>query len=231
MRREEKQPMVDMLGRGVYTLSEAAKLTGVSHHRLRAWFRGQGETGNGSRKPVFRGDYPPVGRDYALSFLDLVEGCVAGHLREHGVSTRTLRKVHCRLQAELQTDHPFARKELLTDGKQLLLRDMDGRGHEELVEALARQKVFPRIILPFLRRLDYDLVTLHARRWRLTDEVVLDPAICFGQPIIQAAGKPTAILAAAWKANKEDARLVAGWYGVEVNDVLAAVSFENRMAA
>lgn len=104
------------------------------------------------------------------------------------------------------------------------------RGRTELQEILTRQKTFPRVLLPFLRKIDYDQLNLLAQRWHLTEEVVLDPAICFGKPIVQAVGKPTAVLAAAWKANKEDAELVADWYGVKVDHVLAAVRFEDLKA-
>ena len=42
----------------------------------------------------------------------------------------------------------------------------------------------PQILLPFLTSIDYDKVQLLARRWRIAEAVVLDPAICFGKPII-----------------------------------------------
>ncbi len=222
--------MVAMLGCGVYTFAEAAKLTGLSQNRIWEWFRGRGHHHSATRKPVFHGDYAPVGRDYALSFLDLVECYVAGQLREHGISLPTLRTVHHRLNADLKTVHAFARRELLSDGKQIFLRAMDEEGRTELQEILTRQKTFPRVLLPFLRKIDYDQLNLLAQRWHLTEEVVLDPAICFGKPIVQAVGKPTAVLAAAWKANKEDAELVADWYGVKVDHVLAAVRFEDLKA-
>src|SRR5207245_10786935 len=81
-----------MLGQGVYSVAEAARLTGLKPARIREWFRGR--TRRHSRKPVFLGDYEPVDGDFAISFLDLIDVFVAGQLREHGVLLRTLRRVY-----------------------------------------------------------------------------------------------------------------------------------------
>jgi uncharacterized protein (DUF433 family) len=218
-----------VFGLGAYGFSEAARLAGLKPNRVREWFRGR-KNGDG-RDPLFLGDFEPVEGEYVLSFLDLIDVFVAGQLREHGVSLQTLRKVYKYLQAELKTPHPFSRKELLSDGKVVFMRGLDREGQEELTEVLTRQRVFPQILLPFLQRIDYDQVTILARRWRIADHVVIDPAICFGKPIIEQLGIPTAILAAAYRANDEDEELVGEWYNVSPKDVLVAVEFESKMAA
>jgi uncharacterized protein (DUF433 family) len=56
--------------------------------------------------------------------------------------------------------------------------------------------------------------------------IVIDPARALGKPIVRASAMPTAVLAAAWGANGEDAERVADWYGVSPADVEAAVRFE-----
>jgi uncharacterized protein (DUF433 family) len=221
--------MTVILGQGVYSFAEAAKLVGLSPARVREWFLGRA-SGN-ERNPVFTGDYQPVQGDFAISFHDLIDVYVAGQLREHGVSLQTVRRVYRRMQDDLQTDHPFCRKELLSDGKAVFLRGLDSEGQEELVEVLTRQKVFPQVLLPFLQRIDYEKVTLLARRWRIARMVVVDPAICFGKPIVEAVGIPTAVLAAAYFANDKDAGLVADWYNVHADHILAAVEFERNLVA
>src|SRR5439155_19374233 len=105
-------------------------------------------------------------------------------------------------------------RELLSDGKIVFQRRLAPQGEEELMEVLTRQKVFPQILLPFLKRIAYDELTLLAKKWRITDMVVIDPGICFGKPIVEAAGIATAILAASFFANRQDADLVADWYNV-----------------
>lgn len=211
---------------GVYTLSDAARLTGLPRSRVREWFRHRRTR---TSPPLFRSDYEPEKNSLAISFWDLIDVFVAGQLREHGVSLPTVRKVYARLTDDLGTPHPFCRKELLTDGKEVLVRGLDRHGEEEIYEALTRQKAFPKLILPFLQRIDYDRAM--AARWRIADGVVVDPALSFGQPIVTGAGIPTYLLAAAYDANGQDAEVVAGWYGVTAEEVEAAVRFEAELAA
>jgi len=70
-----------MLGNGVYTLTEAARLTGLRPRRVREWFRGRTAT---AAPPAFPGDYRPVSGQMAISFHDLVEVFIAGQLRDKG---------------------------------------------------------------------------------------------------------------------------------------------------
>jgi len=180
---------------------------------------------------MFTGDYEPIEGDFAVSFYDLVDVYVAGQLRDHGVSLQTLRKVYARMRDDLNTDHPFCRRELLSDGRIVFMRAVDAAGKEQLTEVLTRQGVFPKIILPFLKTIDYDSVRLLAARWHIADLVVVDPTICFGTPIVEATGIPTHILAAAYQANGQKADFVAQWYNVNPKDVVAAVKFESSLAA
>ena len=184
-----------------------------------------------TRQSIFEGDYQQVAGNRAISFLDLIDVFVAGQLRDHGVSLQTLRKVYERLSADLKTRHPFSRKELLSDGRIVFMRGVDADGLQKLEEVLTRQKVFPEFILPFLKRIDYDDVTRLARRWQIAAGVVIDPAICLGKPIVEAVSIPTALLAAAYHANNQDANAVADWYNIMPEDVEAAVVFQKQFAA
>jgi len=220
---------MDIIGHGVYGLSEAARLTGLRPHRVREWFRvGAGEE---SRPPVFRSDYQSIGGDRAISFYDLIEVFVAGQLRDHQVSMQSLRKVHEQLQKDLRTEHPFCRREILTKHGQVFTRGLDEQGREELIEVLTRQRVFPEILLPFLSRIDYDDATEMAKRWCIADMVVIDPGINFGKPIVEDVGISTSILASAYRANRNDEERVGAWYNINPRHVLAAVDFERSLAA
>ena len=85
-----------ILGKGVYDLTEAAKLTGLRRARVKEWFQGRdARPGAGS---VFRSDYDAINGDLAISFLDLVELFIAGQLREHGVSLQYIRRIHSQLK-------------------------------------------------------------------------------------------------------------------------------------
>ncbi len=217
------------LGLGVYDLREAARFTGLNPVRVRRWFIQRPSESN--RKPALRSDYGVTQGEVAISFLDLIDVFVFGQLRTHGVSLPTLRKVSVRLQKDLDTRHPFAHSRLAMDGHEVFLRGMESDGKDELVEVLTRQKVFPEIIAPFLKTLDYDPTTELAKLWRIAKGVVLNPTIALGKPIVDGVFVKTELLAAAWRANRQDADAVARWYNVGPDDVLRAVEFELGQAA
>ncbi|MHC5539939.1 PIN-like domain-containing protein, partial [Singulisphaera rosea] len=155
---------------------------------------------------VFLSDYPTVDGDRAISFHDLIELFVAGQLRDRGGSLQSLRRVHEQLRKDLETKHPFCRKEILTKEGQIFTLGLDENGQAEMIEILRHQRVFPEI----LRRIDYDEASAMARRWSIANLVVIDPAICLGKPIIEGVGIATAILSAAYEANDQDAELGRG---------------------
>jgi uncharacterized protein (DUF433 family) len=221
--------MSTALGRGIYTLSEAASLTGLRTARVREWF--WVPPSGKSRQSVFHSDYEAVDGEYAISFHDLIDVYVVGRLRRHRIPVQTIRKVYEQLRNDLASEHPFCRRELLNDGKVLLLRGADSAEAAVLNKVLTTKGVFAKVLLPFFKALDYDQETRLARRWRIGPSVIVDPGICFGAPIVEAARIPTWILAAAHRANQEDADMVARWYGVEPKDVLAAARFERDLAA
>ena len=217
------------LGLGIYDLREAARLTRLNPVRIRRWFIQRPSESN--RSPALRSDYGISEGEVAISFLDLIDVFVFGQLRTHGVSLPTLRKISVRLQKDLDTRHPFAHSRLATDGHEVFFRGIDTDGKEELVEVLTRQKVFPEIIAPFLKKLDYDPATELARMWRIARGVVLDPKIALGKPVVDGVFVKTELLAAAWRANRQDADAVARWYNVAPEDVMRAVEFELGQAA
>jgi uncharacterized protein (DUF433 family) len=221
--------MVEVLGHGVYTFPDAARLTRLRTARVREWFLPRQ-----SRRTVpaiFESDYSGETEESIISFLDLIEVFVAGQLRERGISLQKVRKVHAALSAQLKTDHPFCRKEIRTRGKSVFAVGLDQRGRDEIFEVLTGQKVFPQIIRPFLKSLDYHSQSLLASRWKIARGVVVNPEICFGQPIVESAGIPTSILCNSYRANGRDLGIVAKWYGLTTEEVQVAVRFERKIAA
>lgn len=221
--------MKTRLGLGIYDLREAARFTRLNPVRVRRWYVQR--PSEPDRKPVLRSDYESADGELAISFLDLIDVFVFGQLRTHGVSLPTLRKVSMRLQADLHTRHPFAHARLATDGYEVFFRSIDRSGKDELTEVLTRQRVFPEIIAPFLKKLDYDSATDLAAVWHIGRGVILNPKIAMGKPVVQGVCVKTDILAAAWNANKQDTAAVARWYNVSAEDVLRAVEFELGPAA
>jgi uncharacterized protein (DUF433 family) len=218
-----------IIGRGVYSLREAAKLTHLQTAKVRAWFLGRG-----GDTPVLESDYAPIGGDHAISFLDLVELFIIGKLRNLGVSLQYLRKIYNRLEIDYGK-HPFCTREIsLSDTnkkKKIFTSGLNDSERNQLIEVMTRQRYFETIIGPFLKKIDYDEATHLARRWHIANMVVIDPTIQFGKPIVEEVGISTSILRNAYYANGENAEFVAHWFGIHARHVRASVDFENNLAA
>jgi len=219
--------VTEVLGHGVYSFSEAARLVGSSRRRVRTWFVGAPD-----QQRLVQGDYAcasaPGG---VLSFLDLIDVCIVSRLRAKNISLQYIRKVHDVLLDEFSQPHPFSRRGLFTDSarKKVFLHVADDMGEERLRELLSGQHAFPSILLPVLDQVDYDPSSLLARRWNMGSGVTIDPARQYGKPIVESAGIPTSVLAAAFYANEGNAHAVAKWYGVDVGEVRTAVHFEQSL--
>lgn len=84
------------------------------------------------------------------------------------------------MASDLDTPHPFCRKELLTDGKTIFMRNTEEAAAGCLAEVLTGQRVFPEILLPFLKRIDYDKVRLLALRWHIADATAVCRSVSHG---------------------------------------------------
>jgi uncharacterized protein (DUF433 family) len=213
-----------MLGQGVYTVAEVSKLTDLHPSRVRSWFR-QRSDGSGFG-PVFESDYQPVDGDYAVSFLDLIDVLVVGTFRDQfHVPMRVVRRAHRLLQDRLGTKHPFCLSDLYTDGKSIFLLAANQLNEKILSEIVSRQQFFLHI-KEKLHHIDYNEISRLARRWRITDGVVVDPAVCMGKPTVAKTGVATYVVANQYYANHKDSGLIADLYGIGEQDVANAVAFE-----
>lgn len=222
------QPRQNMLGQGVYSMSEAAWLLGVPQPRVAAWFEGW------PRRPgsLFISDYGGLFDKPTISFLDLVDSTIAVILNtKHGVSMRTMRKLRQNLSALWDTNHPFSRQQFFTDaaGRRIFCTIAEENGETGFLEILKLQRAMPEILLPFLSRVEYNEDTKLAELVRLSGNVVLDPKRKYGKPIVRGTGMPTSILNECYQA-MQSFEVVADWYSVTSEDVEAAVFFETSFS-
>lgn len=213
-----------LLGNGVYSFSEAAKYTGLKQARIREWFRIK-EDG----KSLFVSDYGDTTEQKLVSFHDLIEVFIAGQMRDSGVKLKTIRTIHANLMAELSDPHPFCRQGFRISGKDVYYLGLDSKGEQEIYDVLTKQKVFVRVISPFLKKLDY--LDDSAIRWRIAKGVEINPGYSWGQPVASLSKIPTYVLSKSFHANGKHADVVAHWFGVTKDDVLAAVRFEKQLVA
>lgn len=224
------------VGRGVYSVAEAARLVHLEESRVRRWVGGYWYTLRGVRhwSPPLLGSVDEERREAtSLSFADLIEVLYLEHFSDCGVPTRDLRRVAEIARTEIQTRHPFGSHRFRTDGRWILKHLETTRGGTSLLNLITDQ-LEPE---PFLRRmlrgdLDLDGSQLVERWWPLTKrrDVVVDPLRRFGAPISASAGIPTDILFRTFRAERSYLR-TAQWYGVSDRAVRDAVAFEKKLAA
>jgi hypothetical protein len=112
------------LGRGIYSIPEASRLTRVSSQRIRGWLHGsryQIKREKRTSQPVIAADYARSGGAVSLSFLDLIEVRFINEFRGAGVGWKAIRVASARAREILRQGHPFSTKRFRTDGKTILL--------------------------------------------------------------------------------------------------------------
>lgn len=225
-----------MLGRGIYAIPEAARLTGVSSQRIRRWMEGYSyrtATGEHAAPPVWTHDLPKLDDAFALSFRDLIEVRFIDVFLRHGVRWKALRRA-AEVAAEIiESTHPFSTKKFKTDGREIFLEIVDETQEPSLLNLVKDQYTFHEVVDPHLfDALEFGPQGTPSRWYPLhpNKRVVVDPRLSFGQPIVEAAGVPTYVIAAAEKVEDSRAR-VARLYEVTPADVDAAIEFEARHAA
>lgn len=216
---ERKSPQ---LGTGVYTYAEAARLLRVSTAQVRGWAEGYvRRVGDGVKLGESVLQRPSV-ETGLLTFYDVIELRFVKAFRDAGVALKEIVAAARLLAQEWETAYPFARRDLYTDGRQLLRRA--GPQYENVAN---KQQVF-EFIEAFFRDTDFE-DQMPQRWWPLGHEklIVIDPHRSFGIPIHVKSGIRTDVLYSAYQA-EQDTKAVADWYETDPEAVEAAVEFETR---
>ena len=136
------------IGHGVYSVAEAARLTGVPASTIRRWTRGYSYTRNGFRHklpPVF--DSTEAGGSPILRFVDLIEIRALRSFREKGVPWSTLRIASHKAAQSMRHSHPFSQRRFRTDGRRILQQVEEAALHD-IVTDEQYFKDFVRTVLP-----------------------------------------------------------------------------------
>ncbi len=214
-----------LVGQGLYTPRDAARLSRIPVARLNHWI--------GERKGI-----PPVihrrlKRERLLTFQELMEIQFIELFRREGLSLQSIRKAAEKAAAKFGSEYPFSIKRFDTDGKEIFATLIDEEHDRVIVEELRRgQLVFEPIIRPFFRKLDFRGQRTVERYWPCDRDgrVVLDPSRHFGQPIDAETGVATRSIRLALAAGGgQEAHVVAEWLNIPLEAVKAAASFEQSL--
>jgi uncharacterized protein (DUF433 family) len=222
----------DPLFAGFYTNAEAARILGLEGTRkLRGWLNGWPSSKTG----------PVVARDFkdtsTVSFLDLMEMRFIEYFRSQGVSMHTLRRAAATARREWNREHPFAlsKAKYLADRRKIfaqVAKEQDDKVTWDL--ASGQHEMWEAIEQAVARGVEFNPQTDLASRWHPRPgefpQIVVDPRLAYGRPVIEPAGVPTSALFRQWKAEKGDWDRVARWFKVSADDVREAIDFELQIA-
>jgi uncharacterized protein (DUF433 family) len=224
----------NLLGKGIYTISDASRLSRVSPRRIRYWLKHHpSEDGSASLdRRLWQGELAPIEDKIALGFLDLQEVRFIDAFLKAGVSWGLLRHAHDVARDRYGMEHPFCTRKFVTDGFQIIEQIAGFADDVAFEEVIQGQRVFPKVIQPFLRELEFSDGDQLVRWWPLGKKrsVVLDPNRQFGQPITSLFGVATDVLQSSARAG-QSVEEIADWYELDVQSVRDAIEFELRLAA
>jgi len=215
---------LQILGSGVYTPREAARLTGVTPRDVLRWTRGSGPS-----EPLWGAYYLSLDDSTEISFLDMLEIRVVAALRRADVSLQAIRFAIDFAQRSYGIDRPLASLHFRTDGKEILIEALEGDGElTSLSRKRAGQKVFKQIVAQSLEDLDYE--DERPVRWRpqKSRHVVIDPARSFGDPLLDESGVSTRMLREEFDAFG-NLRYLSKIYEIPEAQIRSAVNFERAL--
>jgi uncharacterized protein (DUF433 family) len=222
-----------LLGLGIYSVPDAAHLTGIEAATLHRWLRGYHYARHGAKIPsdrVIHGELPTLDRTFAMSFLDLQEARCLQEFRKRQIGWKRLRDVHEKARIALGTNHPFSTGQFKTVGREIMRDFADEHGDQVLLDIARDQTAFREFLQPYLRGLRF--IGNFPALWfplESSARVVIDPKRSFGRPVVSKRGVPTSVLARSYKVEKSYER-VARWYEVDLPSVKDAVAYEKRLA-
>jgi len=211
---------------GLYTVPMVARILAAKPVKVRSWVEGYGHS---NASPILVRQLPRVGGKTVLGFLDLIESAFIRHfVDEVGFSPQTVRKVALKLRERHGVDHPFAMdKRFRANGKHIFEEVATDEGEKRLVNLMNDNfEIVPAIEPSLFDQVFY--VEDIARSWRPLrnhPNVIMDPKISFGRPVVRNIWIPTETLFAAYQAEGgfEEA---AEEFGVTPEAISDAVSFE-----
>lgn len=214
-----------ILGKGVYTPKEAARLVGTNAQQVLRWTRG-----SGPNEPLWSAHYQFLDNDVTeLSFFDLIEVRVVNALRKASISLQSIRFAISFAQKKYGIERPLASQAFKTDGTEILMQAIENDGeYVSLSKKRPGQKVFGEIIAQSLNDLEYEGEM--AARWRPQNynAVIIDPERHFGDPILDAYGVSTKIINDEFK-ELSDLNYLSRLYEIPKKALQVCVLFERSL--
>jgi uncharacterized protein (DUF433 family) len=218
------------VARAIFTLRETAGYLGMPKSTVHEWARPP--AGNAPLITVF----PRRGREATVPFVGFAEAYVLSAFRKAGVPLQRIRPAVEALSHEIGIEHALASTHLYTDGAEVLFDYASERSDDELLELVVvrtGQRQFSELVRDYLRRISYG-TDGWASQVRLPTyghaDVVVDPDVAFGLPIVTHGGARVEDLVDRFLAG-DTIGDIADDFGVPVEQVEDVIRVATRTAA
>ncbi len=217
----------------LYTVTQAARLVGMSPSTLATWAKGYERQRPGkadvSQGPVITAIEADAGMP-SIPFIGLVESTVVEAFRRSGLPMQRIRKALEVLAAQGELEHALASKQLYTDGAEILY-DYAGRSGDKQMRLLtvvsSKQIVFHDVIEAYLERISFGDTWATELIVPVTEHPILRirPNVAGGDPLFMEGGAPLSAVHDRFAAG-ESIRSIARDYAVpeaQIDEALHAV--------
>ena len=184
--------MKEFISRGLYNVPDASRILSLKSDAIIRWAFGYNRRGR-FYEGITDAEVPKIGNRNALTFRELIQLLSVKEFRDLGVRWPMIRRAYAHGCRRFRTVYPFARKHWFADpggiyyGEDDVLTEMSSEG---------LQGAMKKALEGYLKRMEFDDEGLVTRWYPLddSDEVVLDPRISFGAPIVTGTGIRTGTL-------------------------------------
>jgi uncharacterized protein (DUF433 family) len=216
--------------RAIFTLGETAAYLGIPKSTVHWWGRPP------SAKHPLITCFPPHGRQATVPFIGFAEAFVLSSFRRAGVPLQRIRPAVEVLAKEIGVEHALASKRLYTDGAEVLFDYATKHGEREVMDLVVvrtQQRQFSEVVKGYLKRIHYggdgwaDAVQLPTYE---NAEVVVDPRVAFGLPLVVRGGARVEDLVDRFQAGDSVADIAAD-FSVPPDQVEDVIRVATRAAA
>lgn len=217
------------VARPIFTLRETAGYLGLPKSTLHQWAR------PASSKPLIT-VFPRQGAEATVPFMGFAEAFVLAAFRKAGVPLQRIRPAVEVFEREIGIEHALASQRLYTDGAEVLFDYAHERHDDELLELVVLrtgQRQFSELVRDYLQRVNYG-DDGWASQVRLPAygraDVVVDPHVAFGLPIVRHGGARVEDLVDRFLAG-DTIDAIADDFGVPSGEVEDVIRVATRIAA
>jgi uncharacterized protein (DUF433 family) len=203
-----------LVGHGLYDIAEVSRLVGVTIETVSRW-----TAPTSQRIALLEPQLDPF-----FSFHDLLTIQLIRELTRRGVKLQQVAAGLTYLEQEGGIERPFAHRDMATSGRAWF----QSIGGQAVDLGRGGQLAWDEVVKPTLRSLTYDPDAGMATIWRPATRVWLNPHVQAGASCIDRSRTSTHLI---WELAEEgtDVHDIAWQFELELDDVLAARDFEQRL--